>query len=159
MEDSPFSERLERTEFLFSQIMRRIHAYPSRKVLKADVTFAQMKVLWILNSMGECSMSELARSLSVTRSTATTIVNRLVRDGFVKRLRSEADRRWVRLRILSKGKRLISLRKKHRRERLTMILENISPDERRVFIDALEKIYEILDRFSVKGEKERGKAR
>lgn len=159
MKDLPFSEQFERAEFLFSQIMRYIHTYPSRKVLKADVTFAQMKVLWILSSRGECSMSDLASNLSVTRSTATSIVDRLVRDGFIKRIRSEVDRRWVRLRLLPKGKRLISLRKKHRRERFERILENISPDERRVFIDALKKIYEILDRFSVKGEKERKKAR
>lgn len=156
MKDSQFSKQLERAEFLFSQIMKHIHAYPSRKVLKADVTFAQMKVLWILDSIGECSMSELARNLSVTPSTVTSIVDRLVRDEFVKRIRGEADRRCVRLGLLPKGKRLISLRKKLRRERLAKILENIPPDERRVFIDALKKIYDVLDQLSTKQEKKGG---
>ncbi len=51
---------VERIEILFSQMMRTIHPHPSRKLVLHNITFAQMKIMWILANQGKLSMSQIA---------------------------------------------------------------------------------------------------
>ncbi|MGD0833777.1 MAG: MarR family transcriptional regulator [Candidatus Dormibacteria bacterium] len=65
-----------------------------------DVTGAQMEALMLLHgSDAGLSMHELAQALSVTPSSATQLVDRLVRMGLVGRLREDEDRRLVRVQL------------------------------------------------------------
>jgi DNA-binding MarR family transcriptional regulator len=55
--------------------------------------FDVMAALW--RRQGGVTMSELSRMLLVSNGNATTVVDRLEADGFVRRTPSEADRRTV----------------------------------------------------------------
>ena len=48
--------------------------------------------------------TEVARELLVTVGTLTTSINRLVKKGYVERIRSEDDRRVVKLGLTKKGR-------------------------------------------------------
>ena len=136
---------LERIDFLFSQILPRIFLYPGRKVnVQQDVTFAQMKVLWILSVIPECRMTELAKRLSVTLPTATSIVGTLVKKGFVERLGVKDDRRLVAIRLMPKGRSIVDAHKKHRRAQLANIFSKLNQSDQREFLQALERIYAVL---------------
>jgi DNA-binding MarR family transcriptional regulator len=71
--------------------------------LSADleqVTAAQVEALMLLHESGRAlSMHELAEALSASPSSATQMVDRLVRMGLVERLREEEDRRLVRIQL------------------------------------------------------------
>ncbi len=71
-----------------------------------EVTGAQMEALMLLHgSATGLSMHELAQALSVTPSSATQLVDRLVRMGLVERLREDEDRRLVRVQLSDAARR------------------------------------------------------
>jgi DNA-binding MarR family transcriptional regulator len=81
----------------------------SRRVTKDHarqhgLTGPQVTVLKILEEIGTLSLSELSARMSAKNSTITGIVDRMERDGLVKRERSDHDRRVVHLRATPRGR-------------------------------------------------------
>ncbi len=57
------------------------------------VTPAQSAILFLLKARDGRTMTELGRALGIRNATMTGLVDRLERDGFVRRARSTSDRR------------------------------------------------------------------
>lgn len=75
--------------------------------VRQGVTQTQFLMLAAIHAYRQCHMSRLAASLHVRLPTATGIVDRLVRDGFVRRLRPAQDRRQVLVALTVKGRTFI----------------------------------------------------
>lgn len=56
----------------------------------------------------DITVSQLGQALSVHVSTASNLLDKLARAGLVERLRSEEDRRVVRLRLTDKGRNIVA---------------------------------------------------
>lgn len=69
----------------------------------SSVTMAQMRVLMLLNALGEVRMSEAASALGVSQSTASGLVDRLVDAGLVARHGDDRDRRQVLIGLTPEG--------------------------------------------------------
>ncbi len=67
------------------------------------LTDAQWKPLWLLQSGLATTAIELARRLDVDAGATTRLLDRLEAKGLVERVRSEADRRVVHLRLTAAG--------------------------------------------------------
>lgn len=66
--------------------------------------------VWILATIAEqpdIKVSQLGQALSIHVSTASNLLDKLGRAGLIERLRSEEDRRVVRLRLTEAGKAVI----------------------------------------------------
>lgn len=66
--------------------------------------------VWMLAAIAEApgiSVSALGRVLSIHISTASNLLEKLVRAGYVERIRCEDDRRAVRLRITPEGQSVL----------------------------------------------------
>jgi DNA-binding MarR family transcriptional regulator len=91
----------------FLEILQQLNKSNSLEWLQLDLTFQQMKVLYILRQHGSQKMSKLHEELKVTMPTITGIVNRLIerRDGvpLLARETSPDDRREVRARLTQRG--------------------------------------------------------
>jgi len=74
--------------------------------LSADVTLVQLRLLFVLNSGGPQRMSELASAMDAAMSTATGIVDNLVKKGMVLREADPQDRRAVICRLSERGEEL-----------------------------------------------------
>jgi DNA-binding MarR family transcriptional regulator len=70
------------------------------------ITMGQFWALHLVSSMGQTSLSAVARHLSVAPPTVCAKVDELVRAGFVSRHRSEKDRRSVELSLTPAGRRV-----------------------------------------------------
>lgn len=68
-----------------------------------DITMAQAKLLYVLVASGEMTLSETARHLGVTASTASGAVDHLVNLGLVSRTEDPANRRQVRVAATATG--------------------------------------------------------
>lgn len=92
---------------LFLEVLQQLNITNNPEWLELDLTFQQMKVLYILRQHGSQKMSELHKKLHVTMPTITGIVNRLVerKDGapLLSRETSPDDRREVRARLTTRG--------------------------------------------------------
>ena len=61
-------------------------------------------IVHVLLRVGSCSMSELARRIGRTKSTATVLVRKLEQAGYVQREPNAADARGVRISLTEQGR-------------------------------------------------------
>lgn len=73
------------------------------------VTSSQFKVLIIVGQFGSDTPVELCRHLCVDSGSMTRMIDRLEQKGLIVRIRSETDRRQVKLELTSEGEKLSSL--------------------------------------------------
>ena len=76
------------------------------KVGLKDIAPSHGIVMHLLFEAGELNMSELALRARRTKSTLTTLVTKLEKSGYVKRLPDPTDSRGVKVRLTDKGKSL-----------------------------------------------------
>lgn len=67
------------------------------------LTMPQMVTLFAIRSVGTCRMSELAELTNQSAGTLTGIVDRLIEDGLVRRVRDTDDRRVVQVALTDAG--------------------------------------------------------
>jgi DNA-binding MarR family transcriptional regulator len=73
-----------------------------------DLTFGQLRLLFILNQSGPVSIGRLAHRLGVADATASEFVDRLERRGLAARSHRADDRRVVECRVSEQGALLIA---------------------------------------------------
>lgn len=70
------------------------------------LTGPQLTVIKLLESLGDLSLSSLSERIRAQNSTVTGIIDRMEREGLVRRERSTTDRRVVFIRLTDKGEKL-----------------------------------------------------
>jgi DNA-binding MarR family transcriptional regulator len=83
-------------------------------------------VLVLLSSLGQQTVGELAMELGVNSSNATRVCDRLEQLGLVRRRRSSADRRIVRVALTAEGTRVVEAVVSSRREDVRDVVERMS---------------------------------
>ena len=94
----------------YIKLMRAAESVTARShlVLPESLTFTQFAALEALHHLGPLCQSELAAKLLKSGGNLTLVVANLERDGLVRRERGAADRRFVRVVLTPKGRRLIA---------------------------------------------------
>ena len=90
------------------------------------------------------TMGELSESLHVPLSTATRIVEWLVRAEFVERLSDPSDRRVVRVRMTEKGIQIYQFGITYNIQRIAKLLGGFSSEEQQQLINLAGKLLEAL---------------
>lgn len=70
------------------------------------LTGPQLTVIKLLEELGDLSLSSLSERIRAQNSTVTGIIDRMEREGLVRRERSTTDRRVVYIRLSDKGEKL-----------------------------------------------------
>ena len=124
--------------------------------LDLDLSFSKSELfaLLLVDRHGEIIMSQVADFIKVPMSTATGIAERLVKKGYLKRERSESDRRIVVVKLTEKGKDLIGELKNTASEYLRLINESLTDEERQVLMKAFLKIVQIVEKKHTVGDSE-----
>ena len=100
-----------------------------RDISELRATTGQIRLLRILNAHERCTMQDLADALDVAPPTATSMIKRLLSQGFVERLRDEQDWRVVWVSPTERGKRAVALYDAYRRANLQRRLAHLSQAE------------------------------
>jgi DNA-binding MarR family transcriptional regulator len=95
---------LKQSEAIFQEVKPII---PSAW-MTSDVTVAQLRVLLVLYANGSSRMSSIASYIGIAISTATSIVDNLVKKELVMRSNDPEDRRLVICELSREGQRLVS---------------------------------------------------
>jgi DNA-binding MarR family transcriptional regulator len=95
---------LKTAEEIFQQVKTII---PS-EWLTSDITVAQLRVLLVLYTQGPSRMSSIASYIGIAISTATSIIDNMVKKDLVIRSDDPEDRRLVICNLSAEGKRLIN---------------------------------------------------
>ena len=143
---------VEELDLLFQSVLARFFSIRTRQPASGAVTFAQMRVLWTLELQKAVAVGEMARMIGVTNSTATELVDRLVRGGYVRRTQPPEDRRQVLLALLPRGRKMLADFARRRRERFRNLLRAVPPGDVGRMARALRDLNDILTRWSPNGK-------
>lgn len=144
MQDRSLNEFYKKMDDLMPNLMREFVKRGADEVTKGLITVPQMLILEILNKKDECIMSELAEALFITTSAVTGLIDRMIKLNLVTRSRSEKDRRIVRVKITKKGENIIAKIVEQRHRMIAETFGKISREERKKYLEIMEKVYRIL---------------
>jgi len=105
-----------------------------------DLSITEIHVIEAIGTDGERNMSSVARDLDVTIGTLTMSINNLVKKGYVKRERSEEDRRIVLISLTEKGKGAYTSHANFHKEMIETTIAKLTDPEKEVLVAALENI-------------------
>jgi DNA-binding MarR family transcriptional regulator len=108
------------------------------------LTGPQLVILNEIATHESLSVTELARSISLTQATVTDILTRLDKKGFVERTRDDRDRRRVMIRITPKCRDILSQAPPPLQETFESHFTNLPEWEQFMILSALKRIVDLM---------------
>lgn len=109
-----------------------------------NLSKSELVALFLIEKREGSTMSVLAEGVAVPMSTATGIIDRLVRRGYVRRDRSEEDRRVVTVFLTPRGREVTDRYREQIQAMLGRVLAALTPEEAGQLMRLIQKIYAAL---------------
>lgn len=130
----------------FIEYIRKIISFEDWIELDLKFSKSEIFTMLYLDRRKELTMTELVEYINSPMSTATGIADRLVRSGYIRRERSESDRRVVILTLTGKGSQLIKNLKDTIQVYIDMAVADLTEEELQVFAGIVFKILDSLQK-------------
>jgi len=131
--------RLERS---FYRVLKALDQEWSKNTADFKVTKTQYYVLEMLIKRGDQTVTALAEIVMLTSGAITGIADKLIEAGYVSRIRSEDDRRVVRLHITEEGREFVEKLREQRSKAVQSFFAPLSEEKARMLIDIHEQLLE-----------------
>jgi DNA-binding MarR family transcriptional regulator len=92
--------------------------------------------------------SEISQMYCISKPNVTTLISKLIADGFAQRYHDEKDRRVVYVTITDKGNKAVMRHRKIIKEYLLKVLNQLDEDEIRDIYEGMEKIQNIMNKIN-----------
>ena len=115
-----------------------------------DITNNDMHVIEAIGLGTPKNMSAIAKQLRVTTGTLTISMNSLVKKGYVKRERSEQDRRVVYIMLTAKGKLAYKHHAEFHRKMTEARVEGLDQEETKLLTRALTNLKNFFEEYAKK---------
>lgn len=140
---------MQQYSYIFDLIFNNLNKifYP-RDIITIDLELSKSEIVLLvqLEQQGELIMSRVSDHLNVPMSTATGIVERLVKNKYVIRERSESDRRIVVIRLTDKGAQLVNRIRTIAIGYINDICEELTPEEMDMIIKLIFKVIAVVEK-------------
>ncbi|MGL4234751.1 MarR family transcriptional regulator [Tabrizicola sp.] len=107
---------------------------------------SDIQALQVIASHPGAMSGTLAQHLGIVPTTATSIVDRLVRRGLVRRERRETNRRAVALWLTPAGEVAVARLSEEERAASRAMLDALEPEEHETIVSAMERVAAHLNR-------------
>jgi len=101
-------EKHEEVLVSLRQIIRAIDLHSKKLSKESGLTGPQLILMRSIRELGEVTIRQLSAHTNMSPATATTILDRLERNGLAERVRSTTDKRKVHANLTEKGVALLS---------------------------------------------------
>lgn len=101
----------------------------NRTAPSSSLTAPQLTILAYLADEGECRISDIAKAEGIRMPTASNALHQLQDRGLVERVRDEADRRGVKVRLTEKGESEFARVSAERCAALAAVFETLTDEE------------------------------
>lgn len=112
--------------------------------LNSDISPAAYYAMLYLSKHDSLSMSDLGKTLMVSKPNVSALVNKLIEKGFVIRSSDKLDRRIIKIRLSGKGNQFVEKYNKIYLDQLTKRLISLSDEELELFSASLQTVKDIL---------------
>ncbi len=112
-------------------------------IFRSELTMTQLTALQYICHTPNITLKELADRLVIAQSTASELVDRLVKMKYIERKISPEDRRKITLNLSNKGKKFIEQHIKENETFFEKLLKQIPIEEQREYLSAMRKFYQV----------------
>ena len=105
-----------------------------------DFASSHGNILFQLNKNGKMTMSELAKAINRDKSTATVLVRKLEKEGFVSIINDKKDKRNKNILLSQKGMEYTKITTEISNELLSTFYKGFSNQKKQNFLEYLERI-------------------
>ncbi len=132
----------ERLSHIVLEMQRCFVLHLCKELAPGNVSFPQFFLLAFLDHKEVLTMSAIAQKMGHTTAAASGLVARLENLGYVMRSSAREDRRKVMVCITPKGSALVRRIREEMVGNLMKILEHLTPDEQKAWLQIYTKIYD-----------------
>ena len=141
-------------ELIFENLKRI--AFP-QEWLAIDISMSKQEVftMMVADRLKEATMSQLSDQMNFPMSTATGIVDRLVKKGYIQRDKSESDRRIVVISLTEKGKAFIDDLKTNILAYIKKAYDILDEEEKKYLFKIFNKVSSSLQQFTAEVDQDK----
>jgi len=107
-------------------------------------SISQAKVLMFLSYKESFKMKDITEELGIANSSATELIDKLIKEELVERFRKPDDRRVVRVKLTEKGRTFINEIKELKRKFWKSIIEKSEEEDREDLLRVAKKFYNLI---------------
>lgn len=137
MESTNKKQLIGNTAQLWRKIRRTLEEKEPSPWLRLSLSRGQLRILFLLAST-QMSPGAVAVALGVPKANVTGIIERLVRQGLIRREQNLKDRRSHTLCLTAKGRGEVERLREWSARRIERVLERIPEDELKILAHSLE---------------------
>ncbi len=127
------------------RIIRATDLYSRKLGKRTGLTTPQLVVIQAIGTLRDPTVSDVAKAVSLSLATVTTILNRLEANGLVHRERSAVDRRRVIVTLTEKGEELGASAPKPLQDSFVDRFVRLESWEQHQIVAALERVATMMD--------------
>lgn len=109
-----------------------------------NLSMTEVHILEAIEKSESNMMSAIAKKLMVTQGTLTVSTSKLVKKGYVERVKDEKDKRIVRLTLTEKAIRVLEVHAKFHEEMIEKLLNELELDKEQELIQSLRNLMEFF---------------
>ena len=129
------------------RILRATEVSSKRLSKKVGLTLPQLLILQKLANTTDqkATASFLAKELSLSQATITSIVDRMVKRELVQRIRSTVDRRQIHIHLTTSGQQLLETAPTALQDNFTQELEKLEDWQQSMILSALQQVASMMN--------------
>lgn len=116
-----------------------------RKSTFNDLTIKEMHAIDAISMYDHQTISQVTNKLHLTPGTMTSMADRLIRKGYVERIRDAEDRRIVRLALMKRGRVLYRAHRAFHNMMVKRFLTGMNDEELKVVKKALQNLEDFVN--------------
>ena len=117
-----------------------------RSCTRLDLSTSEFHLIQVVGRAGKegITVSEIADTIHVTRSSVSVAVNKLARKGFVTKSRCSNDGRSIRVQLTRQGRLADASHRYYHRQLFTRLTTEFTQEEKAALIKGVEKLNQIF---------------
>ena len=127
------------------RIIRATDLYSRKLGKKTGLTTPQLVIIQAVGDLKDPTVSDIAKGVSLSLATVTTILNRLERNGIINRARSSIDRRRVIVTLTEEGLNLKGSAPKPLQDSFVDRFSRLESWEQHLIVASLERVAAMMD--------------
>ncbi|MGY2573820.1 MarR family winged helix-turn-helix transcriptional regulator [Vibrio sp. C8] len=138
-------EKHEEVLVAIRQIIRAIDLHSKKLSKDAGLTGPQLILMRAIQELGEVTIRELSKHTNMSQATATTILDRLERNGYVQRIRSVEDKRKVHAHLTEAGKVLLAQAPAPLQESFVKRFQTLADWEQSLLLSSVQRLSSMMN--------------
>jgi DNA-binding MarR family transcriptional regulator len=134
------------------KIIRAVDLHSKVLLKEYGLTGPQLMVLHQIGKSNELIVTEIAKHISLSQATVTTILDRLEQQGFITRKRGQSDKRKVYIEASQKTKDILACKPSLLQADFVTRFSRLKDWEQSLLLSSLQRIASMMDSGQLEGE-------